>query len=93
MSAVPFVIKENRAEYWQQEELLGEVTFPPLRPGVVNIDHVFVDPVLRGKGVADQLLEQVCGELRRTRRRAVVTCSYARRWFERHPEQGEALKR
>ena len=63
---MPFEMKENRAEYWQERALLGEVSFPALRPGVVNIDHVFVDPVLRGKGVAGQLLEQVCAALRRT---------------------------
>lgn len=45
---MPFEMKENRAEYWQEGALLGEVSFPALRPGVVNIDHVFVDPVLRG---------------------------------------------
>lgn len=88
---MPFEIKENRAEYWQDGRLLGEVTFPALRPGVVNIDHTFVDPVLRGKGTAGHLLEQVCEELRRTGQKAVVTCSYARRWFGQHPEQADLL--
>ena len=37
---MPFEMKENRAEYWQERALLGEVSFPALRPGVVNIDHV-----------------------------------------------------
>ena len=85
------MIKEERAEYWQEGTLLAEVTFPPLRPGVVNIDHVFVDPALRGKGVAGQLLEQVCAALRTTGRRAVVTCSYARRWFGQHAEARDVL--
>lgn len=88
---MPFEMKENRAEYWQEGALLGEVSFPALRPDVVNIDHVFVDPVLRGKGVAGQLLEQVCAALRRTGRSAVVTCSYARRWFGQHPEAQDVL--
>lgn len=88
---MPFEVKENRAEYWQEGRLLGQVSFPALRPGVVNIDHTFVDPVLRGKGVAAELLEQACAELRRTGRTAVLTCSYARRWFAQHPEQADLL--
>lgn len=47
---MPFEMKENRAEYWQERALLGEVSFPALRPGVVNIDHVFVDPGAAGQG-------------------------------------------
>ena len=72
--------------------LLGEVSFPALRPGVVNIDHVFVDPGAEGQGVAGQLLEQVCAALRRTSRSAVVTCSYARRWFGQHQGQDVLAK-
>ena len=70
---------------------LGEVTFPDREPGVVEIDHTFVDESLRGQGVAGMLLEQAARELKETHRKARPTCSYAVGWFERHPEWAELV--
>ena len=43
--------------------LLAEVTFPE-REGAAEIDHTFVDPSLRGQGVAGQLLQAAADTLR-----------------------------
>ena len=50
-----------------------------------------VDPSLRGQGVAGQLVKRAAGALRSTGRKARVTCSYARDWFARHPEEADVL--
>ena len=52
---MPFILTENRIAYVQEGQLLAEATFPEFAPGVVNIDHTFVDEALRGQGVAAQL--------------------------------------
>ena len=70
--------------------LLAEVTFPE-REGAAEIDHTFVDPSLRGQGVAGQLLQAAADTLRTQGRKARPTCSYAVRWFETHPEYADLL--
>ncbi len=70
--------------------LLAEVTFPR-REGVAEIDHTFVDPSLRGQGVAGQLLQAAADTLRAQGLKARPTCSYAVRWFETHPEYADLL--
>ncbi|WP_300298203.1 GNAT family N-acetyltransferase [uncultured Intestinimonas sp.] len=72
-------------------KLLAEVTFPD-RDGAAEIDHTFVDPSLEGRGVAGQLLQAAADALRAEGRKVRPTCSYAVRWFEKHPEQRDLLE-
>lgn len=90
---MPFVTESNRIYYEQEGRTLAEITFPALDDTTVNIDHTFVDECLRGQGVAGQLMELAAAQLERTGRKAVATCSYARRWLENHPDQAEKLQR
>jgi Predicted acetyltransferase len=71
--------------------LLAEVTFPAVGPDEVEIDHTFVDPSLRGGGVASRLMEEAYEEIRRQGKRARATCPYAVRWFEKHAEKRDIL--
>lgn len=79
---------------WAENEegkLMAEITFPDVAPGVANIDHTFVDGSLRGQGVAGQLVQGAVDQLRSRGMKATATCSYARKWFESHPEQRDLL--
>ncbi len=87
-----FETQENRIVYQQENKVLAQVTFPIWKDNIVNIDHTFVDESLRGQGVAGQLMQRTAEELRRTNRKAVATCSYAKRWFEQHKEYADVLK-
>ncbi len=89
---MPFITEKNRIVYQQDGQTLAEITFPDFEDGVVNIDHTFVDPVLRGQGVAGQLMQHTADSLRATARKAVATCSYAQKWFSQHPEQQDLLR-
>ena len=88
---MPFILTENRIAYVQEGQLLAEATFPEFAPGVVNIDHTFVDEALRGQGVAAQMMERIARSLRETGRKAIPTCSYAKKWFGQHPEYADVL--
>ncbi len=90
---MPFITESNRIFYEQEGRTLAEITFPALDETTVNIDHTFVDECLRGQGVAGRLMELAAAELERTGRKAVATCSYARRWLEKHPDQAAKLQR
>lgn len=80
-------VEHNAIRYTAPDgAILAEITFPERGEGIVTIDHTFVDPALRGQGMAGTLMDACVHELERTERRAHPTCSYAVAWFEKHPE-------
>lgn len=66
-------------------KVIAEVTFPTM-DGVSTIDHTFVDPSLRGTGVAGELVKLAADTILAKGNRIGATCSYAVAWFQRHPE-------
>ncbi|HJB59488.1 MAG TPA: N-acetyltransferase [Candidatus Faecalibacterium faecipullorum] len=81
----------NRITAVENDQVLGEITFPVCGPETVVIDHTWVDPSLRGQGTAGQLMQAVVDKLRADGRKAQATCSYARGWFAKHPEAADVL--
>lgn len=75
----------------EQGEVVAEVTFPEVEPGIVEINHTFVDESLRGQGIAGQLLGRAVASIAASGYRARPTCSYAVRWFEKHPAHTNLL--
>ncbi len=89
---MPFITHANKIEYESDGKILAEITFPALDETTVNINHTFVDDSLRGQGIAGKLMELAVQELEQTGRKAVATCSYAEKWFEKNPEQAQKVK-
>ena len=88
-----FICNQNQiALYDAEHHVIAEVTFPDVDGDTVNIDHTFVDDSLRGQGIAGKLMEAAAEQLRAQEKKAVLTCSYAVKWFEKHPEYGDILK-
>lgn len=87
-----FTHEPNKISLIENEKTLAKVTFPNIDSDTVDIEHTFVDNSLRGQGVADKLLESVAAELNSQNKKAVLTCSYAVKWFEKHPEHSNLLK-
>lgn len=71
--------------------LVAEVTYPE-ENGVAVMNHTFVDPSLRGQGVADRLVKSAADALRSGGYKVRPTCSYAIRWFKTHPEYADLLE-
>ncbi len=67
---------------------VAEVTFPT-RGGVATINHTFVDPSLRGQGVASELVRLAADKIRADGHRVAASCTYAMAWLRRHPEYTE----
>lgn len=82
-----FIINSDRI-YSKNEngEIIAEVTFPEIADGIVNVNHTFVDESLRGQGVAGKLMSELVNTLVSENKKAYLTCSYAVKWFESHPE-------
>ena len=80
-----FQIKDGRIfNVNEQNELMAEATYVYLSDGVVDIDHTYVSPVLRGQGIAGKLMETLATELRAKGLKATASCSYAEVWFEKN---------
>ena len=66
-------------------QAIAEITFPDLDGNTVDINHTFVDESLRGQGMAGNQIQS-------QGKKAVPTCSYAVKWFEKHPEYNKLVK-
>lgn len=65
-------------------ELMAETTFRLKENGEVDIDHTYVNPILRGQGVASKMMEVVAQHLREKGLKATASCSYANSWLKKH---------
>lgn len=75
----------------QNNHMIAVVTFPKVLDNVVNIDHTYVDNSLRGQGVAGKLMGETVAQLRESNLKAKLSCSYALKWFQEHPECSDVL--
>ena len=81
-----FIIEKDRIYATDPDgKVIAEVTFPTVN-GVSTIDHTFVDPSLRGGGVAGTLMQLAVDHILAEGNRLASTCSYAVAWFKGHPQ-------
>ncbi len=59
--------------------------------GALILDHTFTPASMRGQGIAGQLVRAAVEYARRTGVKVRPRCSYAVRFFERHPEFRDLL--
>ena len=73
--------------------VIAEATFPAASATTVNFNHTFVDPSLRGQGVANMLLTAAAADVKARGLKARATCSYAVKWFSEHEEYADILEK
>ncbi|MCD7867091.1 MAG: N-acetyltransferase [Clostridiales bacterium] len=76
----------------EQGNTLAEIILSPIDDNTVDINHTFVDPSMKGQGLAGRLVLTAAQSLRRCGKKAVVSCSYTRNWFQKHPEFSDILR-
>lgn len=87
-----FITEKDRIWYGGTSDApLAYITFPEVSEGVVEITHTIVDPSLRGQGIAGKLAEALAKKLEAEGKKAVLTCSYAVKWFSKHEEYAELV--
>ena len=62
-----------------------------IRDGLYLLPHVEADPALRGTGAADRLMQAIVAHARTEKLTLMPRCSYARAWFDRHPDAADVL--
>lgn len=87
-----YIEEKNRVYLIDDEKKrVALIDFPEVRSGVVDINHTEVDKSLAGQGIAGILTQKAVEILRKDKRKAILTCSYAIRWFSKHPECEDVL--
>ena len=71
----------------QEAELVYE-----RRGEVLDIQHTFTPPPLRGREIAARLTEAAFAFARKHGLHVVPTCSYTALWVERHPEARDLVR-
>lgn len=74
-----YVLDEHNKE-------IVKATFPFYKENVVVVDHTYVDPSLRGQGIASKLMHEVSNHIKKLGYKAVATCPYAVVWYKKHSE-------
>ena len=81
-----------RATAYEGSTAIGVCTFSE-EDQIWTIEHTYVDPPYRDRGIADRLVEKVVTEAKSREKKVVPVCSYAAEWFEAHSEYKRLLQR
>ena len=65
---------------------MGQILFPRIRPGLVNIRQVTVIPEFRGQGVDEAMLEALFAHLAKSGHKAALTAPFAQQYVAEHPQ-------
>lgn len=84
-------IQHQMISYELDEKVVGFITFPLIKDGVVNINQTFTPTSHRGKGIAKELMDALYIHLKENNLKAVLNCSYAVKYFERYEEKKDVL--
>ncbi|WP_125591105.1 GNAT family N-acetyltransferase [Companilactobacillus jidongensis] len=80
-------IKQEDGRFFiEEDELVGEITYSPVKDGVISIDHTFVNENYRGQGIAGKLLNEVLDYADGKNLKIVPVCEYAKLAFKNKPE-------
>ncbi len=62
-------------------KMVAEITYS-VSYKIIIIDHTFVDPSLRGQGIASKLVDSVVELAKKENKKIIPLCPYAKKQFE-----------
>ena len=81
--------EKNRFALLDGEKEIGEMTWSNARTKRMIIDHTFVDPAYRGRGLAEKLVAKGVEKARAEKKTIIPLCPFAKKEFERKPEYSD----
>jgi uncharacterized protein len=69
--------------------LTAFISYETPRPGVMDLQHTFVPEDLRGMSLAGRLTEFALEHARQHGDKIMPTCSYIKKYLEKHPQYAE----
>jgi len=73
--------------YDANNKIIAEINYAPYGEDKVIANHTFVDPSLRGHGIAEKLLDRLVEEMKEQDKKIVPHCSYVVSMFRRKNEK------
>ena len=70
---------------------LARITYVTKEPNIIIIDHTFVDPSLRGQGIALKLVDAMVDFARKNKKMVIPVCSYAVKVLNHDPKYADIL--
>lgn len=87
-----FITEKNEIYVLNNENRkIVRATFPFIKDNVINVDHTFVDPSLRGQGIASTLMKEVYNYAKEQGYTAVASCPYAVVWFKKNRDKQDII--
>ena len=87
-----FSIQKERITAVSPEGIsMGYITFPRVRPGLVNISQMTVFPAFRQQGMDETMMEALLTHLDQQRLKAVLLCPFAQQYVEKNPQWKKIL--
>ncbi|MGC3752161.1 GNAT family N-acetyltransferase, partial [Enterococcus faecium] len=84
--------KNRLALFNDEQQEIGEMTWSDAGPDIMIIDHTFVDPAYRGQKLAEKLVYTGVELARREGKKIIPLCPYAKKEFEKKPENHDDLR-
>lgn len=83
-----FLKKEGRI-YKEDDngEEIAMISYVPVTDDVVDANSTFVDPSLRGQGIAEKLVEALVEDMEKEGKKIKPSCPYVETLFERKPDK------
>ncbi|QYR21491.1 N-acetyltransferase [Paenibacillus sp. sptzw28] len=78
---------------WEDGVAVAEITFVTSGEDTLIIDHTFVLEAMRGRKLAEDLVQRVVEYARETNKKIVPACSYAHALFRRRKEYHDIWER
>lgn len=81
---------EKGSRFYKENEAgdkIAEITYKEISDDVVEADGTFVDPSLRGQGVAEQLVDRLVKEMTAEGKKIKAKCPYIVKLFERKEDK------
>ncbi len=81
-----FTIEKNKIYYTKDNQELAYILLDYTPDNLVVFEKVFVDPQLRGQGVASKIMQFAADYFKEKNMKVVPMCSYANSWYLKHEE-------
>jgi len=86
------IIKEKNRFYIEEAgQMIAEITFVETGTERLIIDHTFVSEQLRGKGIAEALVEEVVRLAREEKKKIIPLCPFAKSQFDKKFDYHDVL--